>query len=220
MKCEASGFEFLVKLKDRQSILSRLQKYKFDADFTDRTYAVRLAQSNYYTLELTILPKAIYLLTVSTTNRANNINLKSLDMLYNLTTLSCCASQNEQFLRLANSVLSGESKEIEIVDLMDNVEQAEFEVDCSQVRWNEIKVPEATADKWTSIEVATLGNLRLKVVRGKSNLIAISTERPQNSIKFASVERLQSLCCFLNQVKQKMEENKALIEVLKPLLKE
>jgi hypothetical protein len=60
-------------------------------------------------------------------------------------------------------------------------------------------------------------HLFVKLLSGQARFITISTERPQNSIKFSSVDRLKSLCCFVAYVWNKLNECKGLYEALKEL---
>ncbi|MCY0858899.1 MAG: hypothetical protein OWQ54_00545 [Sulfolobaceae archaeon] len=229
MKCstvssrEIRGFSFLVPSCDKDSIKQKLEEYRKRADSEGKTYIVRIADSNYFRFDVLMVPGAPTFVTISTVRGTNNINLRDLDTLLELKTISCCASEKEELKKGLSGFLS-ESKtaEAEVVDLISS-EESEFEtsVDCNAVQWNEIKPPEPVEGRWSTSELASTEHLYLKALAGQGKFIAISTERPQNSIKFNSIDRLSSLCCFIGLLEKKLfQECPQLGEALKEILSE
>ncbi|ARM75206.1 hypothetical protein [Acidianus manzaensis] len=226
MKCttddmkEIRGFQFLVGENNKDELISKIKEIKSLADSSNNTHILRIAESNYYRFELIFVPKSIVLLSVSTARGTNNINLRDIKSLDNLITLSCCASQNEQLKELMKGFLSESTREVEIYDLFSKKEEVEVNPNCEEVKWEELKLPEVVPGKWNTTQLATVENLTLKALAGQVKFISISTERPQNSIKFTNFDRLSSLCCFLSLVKQKLNENNDLVEAISPLLQQ
>lgn len=226
MKCstdevgEIRGFQFLVNDENKEELARKIQEIKLQADSKNVTHILRIAESNYFRFELIFVPRAVALLSVATARGTNNINLRNFESLENLTTLVCCASQNEKLKEITKGFLPERpAGEVEVVDLFSKREEVEVNVDCSKVEWSqELKLPETVEGKWTTTEFAVLENLTLKALAGPAKFITISTERPQNSIKFTSIDRLQSLCCFLNLVKKRLDEHPNLVEVIKSFL--
>lgn len=225
MKCstdevsEIRGFQFLINDDSKDELLRKIQQIKAQADSKNITHILRVAESNYYRFELIFIPRALTLLSVATARGTNNINLRNFETLDNLTTLVCCAAQNERLKELVKGFLTQRTGEVEIVDLFSRREDIEVNPSCDKIQWNsELKLPETNETKWKTSELATLDNLSLKALAGPAKFITISTERPQNSIKFNDFDRLSSLCCFLNLVKKKLDEHSNFVEVIKPLL--
>lgn len=226
MKCstdevgEIRGFQFLVNDENKEELARKIQEIKLQADSKNVTHILRIAESNYFRFELIFVPKAVTLLSVATARGTNNINLRNFESLENLATLVCCAAQNEKLKELTKGFLPERpAGEVEVVDLFSKREEVEINADCSKVQWKEeLKLPETIQGKWTTSELAVLDNLSLKALAGPAKFISISTERPQNSIKFNNFDRLQSLCCFLNLIKKKLDEHNNLVEVIKPLI--
>lgn len=225
MKCSTEGnrdirgFNFLLDNCDRDYLAKKFEEFRKLSNETNKTYIIRLADSNYYRFEVIMVPNSVTLLSIATARGINNINLRDFSVLEELATLSCCAYQNEQLKDLANQFLGGQREyESEVVDLEEKKIEVEVNSDCNKVNWNELKFPEQIEGKWTSTELATTGRLILKALAGQGKFITISTERPQNSIKFNSFERLNSLCCFTNIILQKLNECNGLKEALAPFL--
>jgi tellurite resistance-related uncharacterized protein len=224
MKCsteeikEMRGFQFFVNNRDKDELYKRISEIKSLSDSSGKTYILRIAESNYFRFELLFIPNTVTLLSVATARGTNNINLRDFESLDGLISLSCCASSNDQLKEASKSFLTERGNEAEIVDLFSQKEEVEVNVDCSKVQWNEIKFPEVVEGKWNTTELATVGKLSLKALAGQVKFLTISTERPQNSIKFISFDRFSSLCCFLNLVKKKLDECPAIVEAIKPFL--
>ncbi|AWR96727.1 hypothetical protein DFR86_03595 [Acidianus sulfidivorans JP7] len=224
MKCstdsikEIRGFQFLINEDNKDELTSKIQEIKSLADSSNNTHILRIAESNYYRFELIFVPKSLVLLSVSTARGTNNINLRDFKSLDNLATLACCASQNEQLKEVMKGFLDSNIREVEIYDLFSKKEEIEVSPNCDEVKWNELKTPEVVPGKWNTTQLASVENLSLKALAGQVKFISISTERPQNSIKFTTFNRLESLCCFLNLVKKKLDENKNFVESVIPLL--
>ncbi|AEE93058.1 hypothetical protein DDW13_08130 [Acidianus hospitalis] len=224
MKCsteeikEMRGFQFFVNNCDKDDLYKRISDIKSLSDSSGKTYILRLAESNYFRFELLFIPNTVTLISVATARGTNNINLRDFESLDDLISLSCCVSTNEQLREASKNFLNERTNEAEIVDLFSQKEEFEVNTDCSKVKWNEIKFPETVEGKWNTTELATVGKLSLKALAGQIKFLAISTERPQNSIKFTNFERFSSLCCFLNLVKKKLDECPAIVEAIKPFL--
>ena len=216
------GFNFLLDNCDKEYLSNKFQEFKKLADQSGKTYIIRLADSNYYRFEVLMIPNAFTLLSIATARGVNNINLRDFSSLEELASLSCCAYQNDKLKELTSQFL-GEQKgyESEIVDLEEKRIEIDVSPNCDKVIWsNELKLPEAVEGKWTTSELARTERLFLKALAGQAKLITISTERPQNSIKFNSFERLGSLCCFVNILLNKLKECNGLIEALSPFLQQ
>ncbi|ACP44301.1 conserved hypothetical protein [Sulfolobus islandicus Y.G.57.14] len=226
MKCstksirEIRGFSFLVPNCDSTLLREKFESFRKLSNEENKTYIIRIADSNYFKFEVLMLPKSITLLTISTVRGTNNINLRDFEMVDELQTLACCAYQKEELKTATSNFLSPTAQiaEAEVVDLISTDEEFECQTECNNISWNEIKLPESTEGKWTTTELASTGKLYLKALSGQAKFLTISTERPQNSIKFTSMERLGALCCFLTELKRKLNECPALKEVLQPYL--
>lgn len=226
MKCsttsvsEIRGFSFLVPTCDKEAIKQKLDEYKKKAGNEGKTYIVRIADSNYFRFDVLMIPNGPIFVTLSTVRGTNNINLKDLNILTELKTLACCASQNEELRKKLSGFLSeGKATEAEVVDLTSAESEYDTTVECSSIKWKEIKVPEPMEGRWITSELASTGHLYLKALAGQGKFISISTERPQNSIKFNSIDRLGSLCCFIALVEKKIYQDcPQLGEVLKDIL--
>jgi len=228
MKCSTEnsrdirGFNFLLNNCDKDYLSNKLQEYRKLADQSGKTYIIRIADSNYYRFEILMVPNSVTLLSIATARGVNNINLRDFSMLEELATLSCCAYQNDKLKELATQFL-GEQREYEseVVDLEEKKIEVDVQPACDKVMWSEeLKLPEQVEGKWTTSELAETERLYLKALAGQAKFITISTERPQNSIKFTSFERLGSLCCFVNILLSKLKECDGLIEALSPLLQQ
>ncbi|BDC18547.1 hypothetical protein [Acidianus sp. HS-5] len=215
---EIRGFQFFINSCDKDELYKKISEIKSLSDSSGKTYILRIAESNYFRFELLFIPNAVTLLSVATARGTNNINLRDFESLDDLISLSCCTSSNEQLKEASKNFLTERSNEAEIVDFFSRKEEVEVNLDCSNVTWKEIKFPETVEGRWNTTELATVGKLSLKALAGQVKFLTISTERPQNSIKFTSFERLSSLCCFLNLVKKKIDECPALIDAIKPFL--
>ncbi|QIW24950.1 hypothetical protein EWF20_12980 [Sulfolobus sp. S-194] len=225
MKCSTEsnrdirGFNFLLDNCDKEYLTNKFQEFRKLANETGKTYIIRLADSNYYRFEIIMVPNSVTLLSIATARGVNNINLRDFSALEELATLSCCAYQNDKLKELALQFLGGQREyESEVVDLEEKTIEIEISPDCSKIEWNELKMPEQVEGKWTTTELAYTDRLYLKALAGQAKFITISTERPQNSIKFNSFERLNSLCCFVNIILQKLKECNGLVEALTPFL--
>jgi len=228
MKCSTEdnrdirGFNFLLDNCDKEYLSNKFQEFRKLANQNGKTYIIRLADSNYYRFEVLMVPNSVTLLSIATARGANNINLRDFSSLEELASLSCCAYQNEKLKELVSQFL-GEQKgyESEIVDLEEKRIEIDVTPNCDKVIWsNELKLPEEAEGKWTTSELAKTERLFLKALAGQAKLITISTERPQNSIKFNSFERLGSLCCFVNILLNKLKECNGLTEALLPFLQQ
>lgn len=214
------GFNFLIDNCDKNYLYNRFQEFRKLANESGKTYIIRLADSNYYRFEVLMIPNSVTLLSIATARGVNNINLRDFSGLKELATLSCCAYQNDKLKELVSQFL-GEQKgyESEVVDLEEKKIEIEVNHDCTKILWSEeLKLPEQTEGKWTTSELASTGKLYLKALAGQAKLLTISTERPQNSIKFNSFERLGSLCCFVNILVNKLKDCEGLISAISPFL--
>ncbi|MEM0122514.1 MAG: hypothetical protein QXQ01_04435 [Saccharolobus sp.] len=225
MKCstasirEIRGFSFLVPNCDKTFLEEKFQTFRKLSDSENKTYIIRIADSNYFKFEVLMLPNSLTLLTVSTSRGTNNINLRGFKVIEELQTLACCAYHNEDLKNaMSNFLLPSQASEAEVVDLISSEEEIEYNPDCYSVTWNEIKLPEIIEGKWSSTELAYTNTLHLRALAGQGRFITISTERPQNSIKFNSLERLGALCCFLTQLKSRLDQCQSLKEVLESYL--
>jgi hypothetical protein len=225
MKCSTDdirdirGFNFLIENCDTDYLLRKFKEYRELSNSSNKTYIVRLAESNYFRFEVIMIPQGPTLLSISTSRGTNNITLRDFTLLNELAKLSCCAYNNEELKKLFENFLSTQqTAESEVVDLMEKKEEIEVNEICEGVEKNEFKLPEETPGKWSSTELLYTDRLSLKALAGQAKFITISTERPQNSIKFTSFERLRSLCCFTNLILAKLQQCKGLEEALKPLL--
>ena len=228
MKCttennrDIRGFNFLLNNCDKEYLSNKLQEFRKLADQSGKTYVIRIADSNYYRFEILMVPNSVTLLSIATARGVNNINLRDFSLLEELATLSCCAYQNEKLKEFATKFL-GEQREYEseVVDLEEKRIEIEVEPSCDKVMWTEeLKMPEPAEGKWVSSDLAETERLYLKALVGQAKFISISTERPQNSIKFTTFERLGSLCCFANILLSKLKECNGLIEALSPFLQQ
>ncbi|WP_338603993.1 hypothetical protein V6M85_05475 [Sulfolobus tengchongensis] len=226
MKCstkltrEIRGFSFLVPNCDVNFLREKFEGFRKLSNEENKTYIIRIADSNYFKFEVLMLPNSLTLLTISTARGTNNINLRDFEMLDELQALACCGYQKEELKNSVANFLSSttQTAEAEVVDLISTDEEFECQTECSNVSWNEIKLPETSEGKWTTTELATTGRLYLKALAGQGKFLAISTERPQNSIKFTTLERLGALCCFITELKRKLNDCPTLKEVLQTYL--
>ena len=226
MKCttennrDIRGFNFLLDNCNKEYLSNKLQEFRKLADQSGKTYIIRLADSNYYRFEVLMVPNSVTLLSIATARGVNNINLRDFSSLEELATLSCCAYQNEKLKELTTQFL-GEQREYEseVVDLGEKRIEIDAEPNCDKVTWSEeLKLPEPVEGKWTTTDLAKTEKLFLKALAGQVKFITISTERPQNSIKFTTFERLGSLCCFVNILLNKLKECNGLMEALSSFL--
>ncbi|QGR20135.1 hypothetical protein [Stygiolobus azoricus] len=213
------GFNFLVSTCDKTFLTSKLEEFRKLSNEGNKTYIIRIAESNYFRFELLMIPNGPTLLSISTSRGTNNITLRDFSMLEELAKLSCCAYNNQELKGLFEKFLGTQTtNESEVVDLIDKKEEVEVNEDCQGIQQNELKLPEPSEGKWTSTELLVSERLVLKALAGQAKFLAISTERPQNSIKFTSFERLRSLCCFINLVIAKVNSCQGLKEAIEPLL--
>ena len=215
------GFNFLVSNCDKEYLTSKFEEFRKLSNESGRNYIIRLAESNYFRFEVLMISNGPTLLAVSTSRGTNNITLRSFSMLEELGKLSCCAYNNQSLKELFDKFLEAQPvTESEVVDLMDKKEEVEVKEECEGIEQGELKLPEQVEGKWTSTTLLSTERLSLKALAGQAKFLAISTERPQNSIKFTSFERLKSLCCFVNLVLSKINQCPGLKESLEPLLEQ
>ncbi|BDB99071.1 hypothetical protein [Saccharolobus caldissimus] len=225
MKCstksfrEIRGFSFLVPNCDKDFLQQKFETFRKLSNEENKTYIIRIADSNYFRFEVLMLPNSLTLLTISTVRGTNNINLRDFEMIDELQTLACCAYQKEDLKNATVNFLSPtQVGEAEVVDLISSEEEFECNTQCDNITWNEIKMPESIEGKWATTELAYTNRLFLKALAGQGKFLAISTERPQNSIKFVTLDRLGALCCFLSILKRKLNECQNLKEILSTYL--
>ncbi|TRM76054.1 hypothetical protein DJ523_01820 [Sulfolobus sp. E5] len=212
---EIRGFTFLVPNCDKNFLQEKFSLFRKLANEENKTYIIRIADSNYFRFEVLMLPNSLTLFTISTVRGTNNINLRDFEMLDELQTLSCCACVKDELINVTSNFLgTAQLSEAEVVDLISSEEEFKVDLDCSKVTWNEIKIPEQVEGKWVTSELAYTNRLYLKALVGQGKFLTISTERPQNSIKFITIDRLRALCCFIAQLKKKIDGCQSLREVL------
>ncbi|BCU69282.1 hypothetical protein [Stygiolobus caldivivus] len=225
MKCSTEsvkdirGFNFLISDCNKEFFTSKFEEFRKLSNESGKTYIIRLAESNYFRFEVLMISNGPTLLSISTSRGTNNITLRDFTLLEELGKLSCCAYNNQQLKELFDKFLSSQtSNESEVVDLMDKREEVDVKEECQGITQKELKLPEQSEGKWSSTELLSTERLVLKALAGQVKFLTISTERPQNSIKFTSFERLKSLCCFINLVLAKLDQCPSLKESLDPLL--
>ena len=216
---ELRGSNFLVPNCDTQYVLSKIKEIKERASSTGRIHILRIFETNYFRFEVLFLQDGSPLISISTVRGTNNINLRSVDMIKELADVSCCFSSNTQVLEKVKSFL-GEQRaiEAEVMNFEESDVSVEYNPEGEKIVLNEYREPEVREGvSWSSSELAHSDHLFVKLLGGQARFITISTERPQNSIKFSSVDRLKSLCCFAAYVWKKLNECKGLYEALKEL---
>ncbi|MGC9105282.1 MAG: hypothetical protein ACP5HQ_02505 [Thermoprotei archaeon] len=216
---ELKGLNFMVPNCDKQYVLSRINEVRDRAVKASRIHILRVLETNYFRFELLILQDGSPLLSISTVRGTNNINLRNLDMVKELADLTCCFSSKQDVMEKVKSYL-GEARagEAEVVDFEEKDAKVEFEPACDKVTFNEYREPEVKeGSSWATSELAASENLYVKLLGGPAKFVSISTERPQNSIKFGNADRLRSLCCFAALVWSKLSECKGLYDALKEL---
>ncbi|AAY79435.1 hypothetical protein [Sulfolobus acidocaldarius] len=225
MKCSTEdlrdirGFNFFVENCNKDYLSQKFNLFRKHADENNKTYIVRIAESNYFRFEVLLIPKGPTLLSLSTARGTNNITLRSLSSIEELTKLTYCAYNNPDVKKLFDQFLTASTRESEIVDLLERRDEVEVNNECQEVKLVKLELPMETQGKWVSSEILTINKLSLKALTsGQTRFVSISTERPQNSIKFTNFERIKSLFCFVAMVNEKMNKCDGLKEVVTALL--
>ena len=216
---ELRGFIYLVPNCNKDFLIKKFTEARSKAMETGRTHIVRLMETNYFRFEALFLPDGGFLLSISTVRGTNNINLRDAALVKELADISCCSVQNQALFNGITSYLSeNKTLEAEVYDLEEKEISIKFEPDCNVVSTNEFRAPEVReGQSWATSDLASTDHLYLKLLGGQAKLVAISTERPQNSIKFATPNRLRSLCCFAALVWNKLSECQGLLEAINEL---
>ncbi len=216
---ELRGFVFLVPNCDKEFLVKKFSDARSRALETGRTHIVRLIETNYFRFEALFLPDGGFLLSIATVRGTNNINLREVSLIKELADISCCTCEKQDVFNGIDSYLSeNKTLEAEVYDLEEKEVNVKYEGNCDGVSFNEFKTPEPKeGQSWATSDIASSEHLYLKLLGGQAKLVSISTERPQNSIKFSVANRLRALCCFAALVWSKLNECQGLMDAIKEL---